>query len=448
MDAIPAEVDQLIISHLDSKSDLANARQVSKSFSGPATERLFSRHHIILPALEDDVDSLILGNLNRILSNANLARAVRTLRYTTSWDPSKTFEDYCNDEETSEFKDCHKEAIDLIARFPNLTNLELEFSAACAVETIQLYGHSAYANYSPEEDIQYRFEILEAVFSTLNTASSKLTSLSIKNLQNHNDPDLTMSENFLAVLGRITELRLKIVTEACTASPESAWNIQEMHTFMEDLPGTWLEPARDNLTSLTLHMDDFWGYYPKCELRGIKFPRLKRLELGNYTFAHDWQLEWILSHGETLEKLVLDDCRIVKTMRTFGAVDEEHFTIWPAARQIAPEKGLYMYAGQWADYFKKMEEGLPKLKILKFGTGIWANGENFDGEAWDYVGLHDDRYTGFHAGTGPSPWVGLHNSDVWLGELVGEMMDDETYEEREVEDWAAYDSLMAALAKR
>lgn len=391
MNVVPAEVISLIIRHLDNKSDLSNARQVSKAFSGPATEGLFSKQHIVLPAMEEDPS--ILANLNHILSNANLAKAVRTLRYTTSLDPDKTFEDYHNDEETSEFKDVHKEAINMIARFPNVTHLELEFSAACAVEEPASY------KYSPEEDVQYRFEILEDVFRTLNTPSSKVNSLSIKNLQNHNDPDLTMSENFLAVLGRISELRLRIVTEHDTASPESSWNIQEMHTFMEDLPATWLEPARENLTSLTLHMDDFWGYVPRCDLRGIKFPKLKNLELGNYTFAHDWQLDWVLSHGETLEELVLDDCPIVKKMSTYGAVDGERFPIWPT---VGHEYGFYTYVGQWADYFNKMVEGLPKLKVLKFGAGSWDNGENFDEKEWGRVGVNTDRYTGFHSGMGPT----------------------------------------------
>jgi hypothetical protein len=446
MNAVPPEVNSLIIKHLDDKTDLANSRQVSKALAGPATERLFSNYHIVLPAIEDDPS--ILANLNHILSNKNLAKAVRTLRYTTSLDPNKRFDDYHNDEELSDFDDIPTEAISVIASSPNLTNLELEFSAACAVDNGNHWG------YTPEEDVQFRFELLDVIFRTLNVPSSKLTSLSIKNLQNHNDPDLTMSENFLAVLGRLSELRLKIITEEDTASPESAWNIQEMHTFMEDLPATWLEPARENLTSLTLHMDTFWGYYPKCELRGIKFPKLKKLELGNYTFAHDWQLEWILSHAETLEELVLDYCPIVKRMRNFGAVNAENFPIWPT---VGHELSLRTYEGRWADYFKRIEEGLPKLKTLRFGAGMWDNGENFDGGEWSNVGIHRDVYTGFDKGIGPSPWMGDHNDayededeedDTGEGSISITESVKKSGKEQELEDWEAYDNLMAVLAMR
>ncbi|EDN92448.1 hypothetical protein SS1G_08311 [Sclerotinia sclerotiorum 1980 UF-70] len=44
------------------------------------------------------------------------------------------------------------------------------------------------------------------------------------------------------------------------------------------------------------------------------------LELGNYSFSHDWQLDWILSHGETLQVLILDFRPIVSVLRHRGEI--------------------------------------------------------------------------------------------------------------------------------
>ena len=33
--------------------------------------------------------------------------------------------------------------------------------------------------------------------------------------------------------------------------------------------------------------------------------------------------------------------------------------------------------------FSKMEEGLPRLRMLKFGSKEWPDGMNFDGEEWE-----------------------------------------------------------------
>lgn len=50
-----------------------------------------------------------------------------------------------------------------------------------------------------------------------------------------------------------------------------------------------------------------------------------------------------------------------------------------------------------------MKEGLPRLKMLKFGAGHWQNGVNFDGE-WRTIGMHEDMYVVFDQGLGPNLW--------------------------------------------
>lgn len=83
------------------------------------------------------------------------------------------------------------------------------------------------------------------------------------------------------------------------------------HIFFSDLPSFWLKPAFSNLEHLALYSNLYVGFVPKCDFRGLHFPKLKTLALGNHAFIHDSQLDWILSHGETLTELYLDHCSII-----------------------------------------------------------------------------------------------------------------------------------------
>jgi len=75
------------------------------------------------------------------------------------------------------------------------------------------------------------------------------------------------------------------------------------------------------------------GFFPKLDLRTIHFPQLRTLALGNYTFTHDWQLEWITSHALTLQNLYLDDCPILYQMILFLAPkDSEGYYVNPEDR--------------------------------------------------------------------------------------------------------------------
>lgn len=106
--------------------------------------------------------------------------------------------------------------------------------------------------------------------------------------------------NFKQVMSRIHHLSLQIATEYYEAAPEHTLEIPEAHEFFNDeLNDYWLEPIRENLTSLKLYSAEmYWGYFPRCNLP--RFSNLKTLMLGNMSFTHDAQLEWILSHAEKL----------------------------------------------------------------------------------------------------------------------------------------------------
>lgn len=465
MKEFPTEVFDLIVSAVTRSSDLKNIRLAAKVLSKPATRELFSKVCVTLPGLpgsdcedeededeaaEDDDDSA--SHFNAILASP-MSKEVRSIQITTSLEPNKDIDDYHNNEKASILTDKMKDLIELVNRFPNLTNMAVEFSCVCAC----IPANDWYI-IPPEESVAFRTNVLQTLLAALNDPdrpAPNLKSLSFKNLQNFNADSVVKSTNFLQLLGRVSELRLKIVTQHEEASPESNWSYPEMYNFFTELPSIWLEPASQNLTSLTLHMDDYWGYVPKADFRSLNFPKLKKLELGNYTFSHDWQLDWILSH-QTLEELILDDCPIVRRMRNFGPVDWEGYLVTP--KNPSGVTTVRRYDGRWAEYFRRIE-GMLRLRRLRFGVGEWSDGSNFDGGEWVQIGMHGNMYMQFNRGVGPTPWQYWTGRDDEVEEDEEEDNEDDdeidiaesssaSFEAEEMADAAAYDSLMAVLAKR
>jgi hypothetical protein len=112
------------------------------------------------------------------------------------------------------------------------------------------------------------------------------------------------------------------------------------------LPDVWLKPAQKNLTSLTIHSYDFWGYMPKADLRSAHFPDLRVLELANFAFTHDWKLDWILSHAKTLEELILDDCPTISYVYNYGEMDHEKYPEDP--RNDYGDDHMWEYPRTWS----------------------------------------------------------------------------------------------------
>ncbi|KAF7882074.1 hypothetical protein EAF00_011590 [Botryotinia globosa] len=360
MDKVPAEIFRLIIKGLNEGCDDDNEDEESERVA--------------------EIDSAIpLTNLEKIICVPLLKQAVRSVRYITSLEPyaNSYLSSYAEKHPPQHFNISMKRIIEKCNRLPNLTTVAVEFAEFCT-----FLGEEDERRFylTPAEDShEYRTAVLRELFRSLNDPrypTPSLTTLSLKNLQNVNDASLTGSKDFLAVLKRITNLRIRIVVEYEKATPESSWSLPPMHDFFTELPSIWLAPCADNLTSLTIHCIHWWGYFPKCDWRDVHFPKLKKLELGNYTFSHDWQLDWILSHGETLEVLKLDDCPILAGIRHLGDLDDENYAMTPMGNGGEPT--IWHYKTKWADYFKKMQNNLPKLRLLQVGSGVWEMGENFD----------------------------------------------------------------------
>ncbi|EEH08899.1 F-box domain-containing protein [Histoplasma capsulatum G186AR] len=317
--------------------------------------------------------------------------------------------------------------------FPNLRNLNVRFDPRCGLE--QPYN-------SPPQSFEFRSRIMALVLSSLVSFAQPAHALGLQNYQNINPDDTETVSILKQAVGNLRSLRLGILNECCEGNGEIDLTYQQAHTFTRELPSVWLEPASSTLRHLTLYSTLYFGFYPKLDLRDIRFPNLQSLALGNYSFVHDTQLDWILSHGPTLQRLYMDDCAILYEV---GIYDKDNCYLSPAEMHPGHKRNLFgevhgraSYSKRWHDYFRAFQEGLPQLRHFRFGSSPdwWDNsGIPFEMETEIRIRLNMELYLVFCDGFGPSPYM-----DRWLGEN-----DDDTvpYPECQAEDMDALEALLS-----
>ncbi|KAK0652741.1 hypothetical protein B0T16DRAFT_105006 [Cercophora newfieldiana] len=309
---LPEELCCRIAHHLGAK-DAASLRLSCKRLHAAATESLFSFVRLY-------PNDRSVNRYNSILSAPHLNRLVKRVELNTV-DPDAEWE---VEGFGAEFED---DALDAFKKFPDfagLTGVTLRFSPnVSSDQDITEWP----------EDIAFRRSILQGFFNTLaQPSASRITDVCFNNLQNINDTQFMQSEVAVGLLSRLKALRLYISTELGTEDgiPSLDIVLPELHSFMHQLPSTWLQPTVKNLTTLVLYQDVYFGFFPKLDLRGLHFPNLKTLSLGNYVFSHRWQLDWISSHLDTLENLYLQECPVlyfVKAPSTNSPLDPEGYPI-------------------------------------------------------------------------------------------------------------------------
>ena len=328
--------------------------------------------------------------------------------------------------------DTFKAMLNDVGLFRNLRRLEITHDHQVEAGD-DASGHA-------KEWTEYREAFFKAVILALNHPdhpAENLHELAIINMQDVTNYDLVKSQDFKAVLSRLDGLELCVVTEEQDAAPEHEIDLVERHVFFgRDLRQYWLEPLQDKLVNLKIYSNCPWGYLPKCDLRGLHFPRLKSLSLGNMTFTHDWQLDWIISHGDTLELLTLDDCPIIHEAMVSGAYDSERYMslddiekglLWQGADSGSPEETHWSYEARWHDYFRRLKNGLPNLQRFGIDRGPWNSGyeedhasEPFKTAASLPARLAASRYMVFHWGTGPCQWIEPRGEYEKITELEGQ----------------------------
>ncbi|KAM0700435.1 hypothetical protein Q7P35_012156 [Cladosporium inversicolor] len=265
-----------------------------------------------------------------------------------------------------------KKMLNDIGLFKNLRRVDLKFDWEVKVDGS--WDDSG----NHKESQEYRDLFLQNFLRALNHPehpASKVHGLSICNLQDLSDYEILGSEDFKSVLSRLDTLELNIATEERPTGRDQEIAYPERHQFFgADLVDLWLAPVQHNLVSLKLYSNCYWGYLPKCDLRKLHFPRLKRLALGKMTFTHDWQLDWILSHGQTLESLTLYDCPLVHDANVAQGMDSERYVTLHEGTVDwdMDNERTWSYASRWHDYFRKMTTGLPHLQRFGMAHMPWG----------------------------------------------------------------------------
>ena len=186
--------------------------------------------------------------------------------------------------------------------------------------------------------------------------------ISIQNLQSRSEHHVTDSFGFQSLLSLVGTLDLSILTveHECSKPNERPMSLASYNFYME-LPEVWLASAK-NLTSLRLCADSHWGYFPLVDFRNVRFLGLKTLELGRFTFSHDWQRDWLISHLRTLKHLALVDCSLLSDAWFHGELDDDGYPTHLANEFLPAEIMTYNYHSGWSDYLTSIGESVNQLR--------------------------------------------------------------------------------------
>ncbi|KAF4845888.1 hypothetical protein CGCSCA4_v006430 [Colletotrichum siamense] len=126
----------------------------------------------------------------------------------------------------------------------------------------------------------------------------------------------------VASLPSFKKLKLMVTPNRVEPREDDEWQEPAVYStrdrfalVLKVLPEWFTPSAARNLTVLSLHHDELWGYAPKFDFRTIGaapdpgLPQLRTLSLSRFCFSHEWQIDWIASLGKgDLKELYLDDC--------------------------------------------------------------------------------------------------------------------------------------------
>lgn len=182
-------------------------------------------------------------------------------------------------------------------------------------------------------------------------------------------------------------------------------------------PAQFLLPASDTLTTLVLYSDIPLGWFPRLDLRAVHLPKLSSLTLGHHILHHDRQVDWIISHGDTLRELIFDRCAILYQIgcTILDWLDNDGYP-----RKEIEDQGSYGLSAdlydedneefkrtlsfksndlRWNSVFSRLASSLPHLHEFRFGAS----------SQWDF----DTTTTQFRSGATTHmpimPWEDEHN---------------------------------------
>ncbi|VUC35403.1 unnamed protein product [Clonostachys rosea] len=243
------------------------------------------------------------------------------------------------------------------------------------------------------------FDLLQLLENPPNipTRPINLTTFTISNLAAQRDARLLENKVFSRVLSSrsLVNLKLLITPASCGIGGFAGRRADMKISMYSHLPSTWIMPsAAANLKELSLYSHEYWGWFPKLDIRDLgELPNLKILALGQYTFSHQWQVDWLASLN--LEELYLDHCAVLHQVETWeGWVDgslaytvqddgnDTHVTVpnegylnpdWRFMTRGEGSELVLSYPLRWHTIFRQWEESMRSLKVLKVGLGAWRS---------------------------------------------------------------------------
>lgn len=305
---------------------------------------------------------------------------------------------------------------------------------------------------SKVESIYHREKVLASVFlGLLRHAQSKekptedVRKLTIEYLRNKPVPGLTSSEAFRIGMSGIEELNLLIAQSGYGHDDDGTdyWN-STLWSFMPHLTECWLMPVCQQLKSISLCFDTYWGPIPGFfDASNLNFPRLESLTLGLYVLAHDDALDWVL-RSRSLRSLQLHLCPICAEI----CISKKSVDSWKLKthgwRKVDSAQVLYLYEGTWSYFLDRISDELPTLAQL----GLQFSSESMDkGRAIEgFLNVHNstasltgDAYVRF------DQCRTLDNSDYWT--KTDRFWLDAPGEAREAEETRSTDRKPPAMAE-
>ncbi len=436
INGIPPEVLNLILGQLFEYQDdddpesrihhghLRNARLVCRQWNKLATAHLF-RTLTLDVGREDGGRSKHKAWSDMINSEAIQLVAQNVVICSHPEEDEEGMDDDASDEEDSPVENSDDEntgyfgaAVGSIAKLPNLKSLQICFAEKC----LGARDTEWWEEDEDTEPISHRLQTLRTVFGALRKRraafdkqdwTTTIRSLTLKNLQNLPIPEFTSSDLYKDAVKDINELHLLIAHEYNEHGPDHDLDRVERQTYEPYLEKELLPPLAHQLRSLTLTFKECWGVIPAYfDGKGLDFPNLKTLTLGEFVIGHHDQFDWVLAQ-KSLETLRLDRCFIVSHLRILN--DQ-----WNTWRARVPSHDWHEYpdgafgfekdhsqafgfSGTWEAVYDGIRNGLPKLREFCSVHHRYYN--TFDRRESTGASLSSRRYIAFESGLCPSPWI-------------------------------------------
>ena len=378
--SLAPELIEQVIKQIEKKKDLANTRLACKTLEKHASKELFKEVHASLRKKDQD-------SWNSITQDDFFRRLPRHLTIETnpgfSLKEDGSYED-CDDRR-ERLIPVFKDILNAMSNLPNLESVEILFDEEC-------HGSGYIPDWirDVDEDRYWRNDILYAIFGAIedrlaSDKNRKIHRLTINHLQN--DPlDLNSTDLFSRVMSHVQELHITFTVEHLDLDTAMHFHVDvELETFPPYFCKEWLAPVSANLTALSIYATkDKWGPFPgRFEFRDIPFPNLERLALGDYVFAHDYDLDWILAI-KSLKQLIMHSCMIVSLIHIPPEfmerwnIQSQDWTKFTATRyDDDDEYTCFEYDGKWSQYWDRIGENLPNLLDFRFDCDHWIDKQWF-----------------------------------------------------------------------